>query len=272
MNNKILTTNNCGCSKSNIQSLNPATCPTTEKKVGQTVTLSATPTSGVSSFTIRFQRNNQDIPNGTFTNVLLNETKTLIYTLQTSDVPSVNLSTLTTDSCTPSQQTFTDSCNITVSACTPPICNFSLTYTPNTIKFGNNYIVVQGTWYNVYSISQTDFEPTLTGNTGYIRNDSSTNLDEIKWSNITLNAGSYDIKIVIVSGQYNGMIELLHGNTSIGIKDGYLYGQEYNKIITFSYSPITIVTEDFRLRINGKNANSLGYMIPFSRLEISKIS
>ena len=119
----------CGCSKSNIQDLNPATCPPTGKKVGNILTLSATPVNGTAPFTIRFQRNSVDIVGGTFTNVPLNQTKTIQYTLQTTDIPSVNLSTLITDSCIdPSPQTLTDTCNIAVSACVAPSITFTLTY------------------------------------------------------------------------------------------------------------------------------------------------
>ena len=119
----------CGCSKSNIQDLNPATCPPTGKKVGNILTLSATPVNGTAPFTIRFQRNSVDIVGGTFTNVPINQTKTIQYTLQTIDIPSVNISTLITDSCIdPSPQTLTDTCAIAVSSCVNPSCTFTLTY------------------------------------------------------------------------------------------------------------------------------------------------
>ena len=119
----------CGCSKSNIQDLNPATCPPTGKKVGNILTLSATPTNGTAPFTIKFQRNSVDITGGTFTNVPINQTKTIQYTLQTIDIPSVNISTLITDSCIdPSPQTLTDTCTIAVSACAAPSVTFTLTY------------------------------------------------------------------------------------------------------------------------------------------------
>jgi len=119
----------CGCSKSNTQTLNPATCPPTGKKVGNVLTLSATPISGIAPFTIKFQRNGVDISGGTSTNVPLNETRSIQYTLQIADTPSVNLSTLITDSCVdPSPQTLTDTCNILVSECIAPSITFTLTY------------------------------------------------------------------------------------------------------------------------------------------------
>lgn len=122
-------TSTCGCSKSNIQNLNPATCPPTGKKVGNILTLSATPVSGVAPFTIKFQRNGVDIAGGTFTYISLNQTKTIQYILQIADIPSVNISTIITDNCVdPYPQTLTDTCNILVSACVAPSITFTLTY------------------------------------------------------------------------------------------------------------------------------------------------
>ena len=136
--------------------------------------------------------------------------------------------------------------------------------------FGNNYTIVRGNWQNTNGASQTDWDIILVSQAGVIENIGATNLDEIKWSNIILNAGSYTIKVSTMKYNYCGILELLHGTTSIGTSDLYNATVLYNQITTLTYSPVVRVTADFRLRANGKNASSTAYFIPFSRLEIIK--
>lgn len=138
--------------------------------------------------------------------------------------------------------------------------------------FGSNFTQVLGSWSLTNNANQTDFDDILINPAGYLFNGSpGTNLDEIKWSNILLNAGTYTIKIACVTYPDKGILELLHGSTSIGTFDCYTSYLAWNTIITFTYSPTVITVADFRLRVNGKNGSSTGYSLNISRIEIFKI-
>ncbi len=52
-----------------------------------------------------------------------------------------------------------------------------------------------------------------------------------------LNAGTYTFKIVTQKSSSKGIMELLHGNTSIGTADQYAGTSTPNVVNTFSYSP-----------------------------------
>lgn len=270
-------TSTCGCSKSNIQNLNPATCPPTGKKVGNILTLSATPTNGTAPFTIKFQRNSVDIVGGTFTGILLNQTKTIQYTLRTEDIPSVNISTMITDSCIdPGPQTLTDTCNVLVSSCIAPLCTFTLTY--NKYDIGYQYTslewsditIVSGTWIE-QNRDQTIYDP-LWVSPGYTRNqyDIGTNNNEFKLSSLTLNTGTYEIKVVGVKASFAGILEILHGTTVIGTADMYETTFTRDVIWTFTYYSLTSTTSDLRFRINGKNSSSTAYFMGTSQIQIRK--
>jgi hypothetical protein len=126
----------CGCGASavvgaggGIRTLNPATCPG-PKIVGQTTTLTSTPTGGTpgtAGYTVTFRRNGVDLSGGTFTGVPEGSPRTLIYTHVAADVPSVPLSVYITDNCPSGAKNNTDQCVVTVSACNVPACGFVVT-------------------------------------------------------------------------------------------------------------------------------------------------
>lgn len=103
--------------KLGIQTLT-ATCPTTSKLVGSTVTLKCTPTSGVAPFTVKFLKNGTQLIQ--FTSVALNSevSTTNVTTSTDATAGSAIYSTTVTDSCTdPSPQTKTETCTVSVKAC-----------------------------------------------------------------------------------------------------------------------------------------------------------
>ncbi len=122
----------CGCSAGaggGIRTLNPATCPG-PKIVGQTTTLTSTPTGGTpgtAGYTVTFRRNGVDLSGGTFTGVPEGSPRSIVYTHVAADVPSVPLSVYITDNCPSGAKTNTDQCVITVSACNVPACGFVVT-------------------------------------------------------------------------------------------------------------------------------------------------
>ncbi len=137
--------------------------------------------------------------------------------------------------------------------------------------FGNNYTVVQGNWGFLTDGQQTDYESAFVSSAGALASYSpSTDLDEIKWPDIVLNAGTYSIKIVVTYSPDAGILELLHGTTSIGTSDLYAVSVSRNVVITMAYSPTARASADFRVRCNGKNASSSNYCNRISRIEIFK--
>lgn len=105
----------------NVETL--ATCPQTSKYVGQTITLTSTPSGGTPNYNIEFRRNGVAIPNATFTGVT---TATINYTLIAADSPSVTISVYITDSCPTGAKSNTDNCVVTVGTCNVPSCGFSV--------------------------------------------------------------------------------------------------------------------------------------------------
>ncbi len=137
--------------------------------------------------------------------------------------------------------------------------------------FGDNYSVVSGSWGIVTESNQRDFDPILLNSAGYKFNSTRTNLDEIKWPNVILTFGTYKILLVVSTRNNGGIMELLHGTTSIGTYDTYAVNPGYNVLITFTYTnSLNSTGMDFRLRVNSKNASSVDYIARFSRLEIIK--
>lgn len=125
----------CGCEAGTavagggIRTLNPAACPG-PKIVGQTTTLTSTPTGGTpgtAGYTVIFRRNGVDLSGGTFTGVPEGSPRTLTYTHVDADVPSVPLSVYITDNCPSGAKSNTDQCVVTVSACNVPGCGFVVT-------------------------------------------------------------------------------------------------------------------------------------------------
>ncbi len=135
--------------------------------------------------------------------------------------------------------------------------------------FGNNYTQVAGTWSATSSASQTDWDDILLSAAGFVVSQGN-NLDEIKWPSVILNAGTYKIVIAYEKNNGAGILEVLHGTTSIGTQDTYDAGAVFNQVVSFTYSPTARASADFRIRANGKNVASSGYYLDISRIEIFK--
>lgn len=134
----------------------------------------------------------------------------------------------------------------------------------------DNITTVQGTWVNNDDVSNTDWDDIWVPQAGTRYNATATNGDEIKVSSMILNAGTYEIKVVTNKDLSAGILEVLHGASSIGTSDLYNVGILYNNISTFTYTPTTRVTGDLRFKVNGKNASSSNYYCVISRIQIMK--
>lgn len=140
-------------------------------------------------------------------------------------------------------------------------------------------VVVQGIWIQQVNYHQKDIDIDFYPNTaggGMQNRGSRANLDEFKLPSLTLNAGKYEIKVVTKKDAQTAILEVLHGNTSIGTEDLYYLSYDFpydidNYISTFIYSPIIRTVGDLRFRINGKNPLSFNYDIHISRIQIRKI-
>lgn len=128
--------------------------------------------------------------------------------------------------------------------------------------------VVQGTWSQAASASETDFDDSLTSVAGFLYNSTSANNDELHFGNLTLNSGTYKINISFIKDSTCAIIEILHGTTSLGTVDAYAAGAAYNNKIVFTYSPTTRVTGNIRIKATGRNGSSAGYLTPASKIEI----
>lgn len=97
-----------------------ATCQTSTKEVGQSTTLSATPSNGTAPYTVNILKDGTVIRQ--FTNVAANQTVTHIYTFVSGDVGTHTFSTVAYDSCSSGSKTSnTDQCTVTVVS-SPPSC------------------------------------------------------------------------------------------------------------------------------------------------------
>jgi hypothetical protein len=128
--------------------------------------------------------------------------------------------------------------------------------------------VVAGTWDQISIANQSDYDPSIISNPGYSRAASATNNDEIHFGSLSLNAGTYKINLAYVKMPAGGIIEILHGTTSIGTVDSYAAALTYNQVVSFTYSPTTLSTGNFRIKATGKNASATDYRVSLSRLEI----
>lgn len=140
----------------------------------------------------------------------------------------------------------------------------------NVGSIGNNYTAYNGIWVPVNYASQTDWDDALVSQPGLLDEVSGVQGISIDWNPIVLMAGTYVIKIVTMKGTYRGIMEVLHGATSLGTYDCYAAATAYNQIATFNYSPTTSVSAPLRIQSTTKNAASTNYDIGFSRIEIFK--
>jgi len=133
--------------------------------------------------------------------------------------------------------------------------------------------VVAGSWGTGAQAGQTDWDMLWYNNVeaGWRGNNGSdTDLDEIKISSLNLNAGTYEIKVVVIKNTNAGILEVLHGAASLGTYDMYAAAIAYNQVATFNYSPTVRTDADLRFRVNNKNASSSSYTLRISRIQIRK--
>lgn len=83
-----------------------------------------------------------------------------------------------------------------------------------------------------------------------------------------LNAGTYKISFVVVTDPFSGKLEILHGDTSLGVYDCYSAVETTEVSGSFTYSPTTRATGNLRVRVNGTNVLSGHYNLVLQRLEI----
>jgi len=115
-----------------------ASCPSTPKYSGDTVTLKATPTGGVEPYVVTFKKDGSTISTSRLgglsnpTTGAVEDTQiTRVYTLDDLDISSastgtINFSVYIEDSCPTGPMSCTETCTISV-GCVAPICNFTVT-------------------------------------------------------------------------------------------------------------------------------------------------
>lgn len=124
--------------------------------------------------------------------------------------------------------------------------------------------IVQGTWVQYSQAGQTDYDPELMSAPGFVTNNSIANNDEIHFGNIVLNAGAYKVSAVVEKFNTYGILEILHGTTSIGTID--CNGGANNVVVSFVYTPLVLSSGNLRVKVSG--STSAGFRITLSRLEI----
>lgn len=124
--------------------------------------------------------------------------------------------------------------------------------------------VVQGTWVQTNKAAQTDYDPALLSQPGIVTNDNPANGDEIHFGNLVLNAGTYKVSVCVETFNTYGILEILHGTTSIGTID--CNGGATNVVGSFVYSPAVLVSGNLRVKVSGSSSG--GFRITPSRLEI----
>jgi len=110
-----------------LKMMSPATCPTSPKYPGQTLTMSASGSGGTPPYTIVFQWGAVEV--GRFTGVPENTTKSVTITITDDDAKSGAKTALVTiiDSCPGTPKSCTDSCSVTLVPCPVPTCTFTVT-------------------------------------------------------------------------------------------------------------------------------------------------
>lgn len=131
--------------------------------------------------------------------------------------------------------------------------------------------VVQGTWALSANAGTTDFDDSIISAPGYFMNASDANNDEIHFGSLTLNAGTYKISFCGYKGANRGIMELLHGTTSLGTFDFYSAPTQYNVVSSFTYSPTIRVTGNLRVKVTGKNGAASNYFVTLSRIELMRM-
>jgi hypothetical protein len=141
----------------------------------------------------------------------------------------------------------------------------------------NDISVVQGTWANVNTTSQTDWDDKLgLGQPGYTANTGVADNDEVITApDIRRPAGTYEVKISTVKTSDAGILEVLWydavgGNVSLGTADLYAAAPAYNNVVTMSFSPAVRAMGHFRIKCTTKNGASSGYKINISRVQFRK--
>lgn len=137
---------------------------------------------------------------------------------------------------------------------------------------GSSVVIIQGDWGASADASQTDYDPDFLGFDvgGYVGQATPAINDEIRWPDLPLNAGTYVVTVAYVKTLFGGILNVLHGVTSLGTIDMFAGATAYNQVATLTYSPTAYAKADFRLGTSSKNVGSSGYGIFISRLEIRK--
>lgn len=130
--------------------------------------------------------------------------------------------------------------------------------------------IVQGAWIWDTIPAQTNYSSVRGEGAGIFDNSGGVDLDEYKWSSIYLAAGTYKLTFVTILSADRGIIEFLHGITSLGTYDTYSAGTTFNAVVTITFTLLAATTGDLRFRNNGKNTSSTGYYAEFSKMTLEK--
>lgn len=153
----------------NIETL-AANCTITSKKVGQVVTLSASPSGGTAPYRVVFTKNGIALGNS-FTYVAEGATVTTTYTLVASDVGSQVFGAYTVDNCLPNALTSSvQSCSVNVTASITLSSNKTTITSGDSITFSGTYLsgknvninIDNGITYNTLNLSA--IIPDINGN------------------------------------------------------------------------------------------------------------
>ncbi len=134
-----------------------------------------------------------------------------------------------------------------------------------------NRTVIAGTWGEAYDASQTDYDPQLVeDNTNYnmVYNISSSNLDEINYASIALNAGTYKVTITAQKSPSSGIVKVYHSTNLLSTFDLYNATDLHNTKDSQDYNLVSYTSGAIRVVVDGKNASATNYFAYISRIEI----
>ena len=132
---------------------------------------------------------------------------------------------------------------------------------------------IQNTWPQSNTAGQTKYHRAWVSQAAIIQQTASAaNNDEFKFANILLKGpATYKITTVSLTGSDSGILEILHGVTSLGTIDQYTGGAVNNAVLSLYATIATTATADLRFKVTGKNGSSTGYWLRFSAIKIEEV-
>ena len=133
------------------------------------------------------------------------------------------------------------------------------------------FSVVQGTFTQENEAQQTKFHHGFVTQAGFMKNTTQADADEIKITNLKLKAGRWIISIAYMTTTVSGIMEVLHGVTSLGTVDQYA-AEGYNDVGIVYLNLNAETTADLRIKVNSKNGSSSGYRMRISYVKIEQVA